>query len=127
MVAKANATIAFLKISFCNLTGKKELLVNYGPAHVGLYLYCMESIHTGQHSQAGNGTRQAARFIMNSSSHLASVTELLNKLNMPSLSSRRDNMKLITMYKLINYHISMSNNGLTLLHTPTRGHPYQYN
>jgi len=68
--------------------------------------------------------RRAARFIMNNYSHLASVTEMLNTPNLPSLSSRRDNMKLITMYKLINHHISK--NDLTLLHTSTRGHPYQY-
>ena len=70
--------------------------------------------------------RRAARFIVNNYSHLASVTEMLNRLNLPSLSSRRDNMKLITLCKLINHHISIPNNGLTLLHTSTRGHPYQY-
>ena len=70
--------------------------------------------------------RQAARFIMNNYSHLASVTEMLNRLNLLSLSSRRDNMELITLYKHINHHISIPNNDSTLLHTSTRGHPYQY-
>jgi len=67
--------------------------------------------------------RRAARFIIvNNYSHLASVIEMLNRLNLPSLSSRRDNMKLITLYKLINHHhISIPNNDLTLLHTSTCG------
>ena len=44
---------------------------------------------------------RAARFIMNSYFHLASVAEMLNELNLPSLSSRRDKMKLITCKSLL--------------------------
>ena len=69
---------------------------------------------------------RAAHFIMNRYSQMASVTEMLNKLNLPLLSCRRDNMKLITLYKLINHYISIPNNDLTLIHNPTRGHPYRY-
>jgi len=134
IVAKANATIGFLKRNFssCNLTVKKNCyltmvqpILDYACAVWSPYTQII--IHKLEMVQ-----HQAVCFIMNSYSHLASVTEILNKLNLPSLSSRRDNMKLISylvyiyIYKLINHHILISNNDLTLLHMSTWGHYYRY-
>ena len=45
---------------------------------------------------------RAACFITGSYYDHASVTAMLAKLNLPSLTQRTDNMKLVTFYKIIN-------------------------
>ena len=47
---------------------------------------------------------QAACFITNNY-HQASVTEMLMKLNLPSLSQRRNNLKLVMFHKVVNKQI----------------------
>ena len=125
IVANANSTIGILKRNFssCNQIVKKNCYLTM----VRPILDYAWSPYTQVNIQKLEMVQcQAIRFIMNNYSHLSSVTEMFNRLNLSSLSSRRDNMKLITLYKLINHHISIPNNDLTLLHTSTCGHPYQY-
>ena len=55
---------------------------------------------------------RAAYFITNNYSHQAGVTEMLKKLDLPSLSQRRDNLKLVTFHKVVNKQIQMPNNEL---------------
>ena len=45
--------------------------------------------------------RRAARFVFNDYSYDSSVTEMLQRLNWPNLSSCRDRLKAITIFKII--------------------------
>ena len=64
-------------------------MFNRGPFHNKRYRY-IEKIQ-----------RRAARFILNNYSWNTSVTQLLQKLNLPSLKSRRTCQKAIMIYKIV--------------------------
>jgi len=72
--------------------------------------------------------RRAARFVFNDYSYHSSVTEMLHRLNWPSLSSCRDQLKAITMFKIVHNLIDISPTYLTPV-TSTynwRGHPLKF-
>ena len=45
---------------------------------------------------------RAARFIMSNYTQMVSVTDMLTKLDLPSLDKRREMMKMIMMYRIVN-------------------------
>ena len=57
--------------------------------------------------------RHAARFVFNDYAFNSSVTEMLQRLNWPSLSSCRDYMKAVTMFKIVHNLIDIPLNHLT--------------
>jgi len=73
IVAKANTTISFLKWSFCNLTVKKMLL-NCDLDHAW--------VHTHRLTFISSKWSNIELLVSSCYSHLASVTEMLNKLNL---------------------------------------------
>ena len=69
--------------------------------------------------------RQAARFVMNNFSHYASVTQMLLNLKWLILAERREEQKVIMMFKITNHLNDISANSyltpVPMLHD-TRGH-----
>ena len=63
----------------------------------------------------------AAHFVTNDFSYHSSVTSMLNHLKWPSLEQRRNFLKLIMFYKILNGLVDVSIT-LTPLSTSTRGH-----
>ena len=63
----------------------------------------------------------AARFVTNDFSYHSSVTSMLTHLKWPSLKQRRNVLKLIMIYKILNGLVDVSIT-LTPLSTSTRGH-----
>ena len=86
--------------------------------------------------------RRAARFIVNCYSRYQSVSNILHRLNWPTLEEHRNELKLIMMYKIVHGHVhiqpilpviySFSNNGTIrghnnrLLQPATRTDIYKY-
>ena len=72
--------------------------------------------------------RRAARFITNNYSPWASVTDILDHLNLPTLEQRRNNLKLvITIYKMVHRQVHIDNrNYLIPTASQTRGHDQRF-
>lgn len=71
--------------------------------------------------------RRAARFSKNNYSWSTSVTGLINDLNWQSLQSRRSNLKLMMMYKIIHNLVTIPKNHYLILCTSsTRHHNFTY-
>ena len=68
--------------------------------------------------------RRAARFILNDYSWNTSVTQLLQKLNLPSLKSRRTCQKAIMIYKIIHSLVCIPSSHLIPNTSKTRHHQY---
>ena len=70
---------------------------------------------------------RAARFVFNSYTYNTSVSTLLDALNWPTLQQRRNNLKAIMMYKIINNLIRIpANQFLTPVSSSTRNHHHHY-
>ena len=68
--------------------------------------------------------RRAARFILNDYSWNTSVTQLLQKLNLPSLKSRRTCQKATMIYKIIHSLVCIPSSHLIPNTSKTRHHQY---
>ena len=69
---------------------------------------------------------QSARFIMGGYSSYSSVSDMLKRLQLPSLEHRRSNSNIILLYKTINNVISISSDDLVSLTLATRGHQHRF-
>ena len=78
-----------------------------------------------QKNQIEKIQRSAARFVTNDFSYHSSVTSMLTHLKWPSLEQRRNFLKLIMFYKILNDLVDVS---ITLapLSTSTRGHNQRF-
>ena len=70
--------------------------------------------------------RQSARFIMGDYSSCSSVSDMLKRLQLPSLEHHRSNASIILLYKTINNLISISSDDLVPLTLATRGHQHRF-
>ena len=71
--------------------------------------------------------RRAARFVSNNYNRLASVTEMLHHLKWDTLEARRNNLRVILLYKIINKLVDISpEKQLVLTNSITRGHSQRY-
>ena len=68
--------------------------------------------------------RRAVRFIMNNYTRMASVTDMLTKLDLPSLEKRREMMKMIMMYRIVNDLVKLDHSNLIPTIVQTRGHNF---
>ena len=68
--------------------------------------------------------RRAVRFIMNDFSRYSSVTSMIEQLGLPILKQRRNEAKLIMMYKILNNSVLIDHN-LEYNTNHTRGHPFK--
>ena len=82
------------------------------------HLQCQK--HQGEKVQ-----RSAAGFVINDFSYHSSVTSMLTHLKWPSLEQRRNFLKLIMFYKILNGLVDISIT-LTPLLTSTRGHNQRF-
>ena len=64
--------------------------------------------------------RRAARFCCNDFSSLSSVTRMMSSLNLPTLEQRRNNAKLIIMYKALNSSLCVPTDDFVPNHHPSR-------
>ena len=65
--------------------------------------------------------------ITNNYSPWASVTEILDHLNLPTLEQRQNNLKLVTMYKMVHRQVHIDNrNYLIPTASQTRGHDQRF-
>ena len=70
---------------------------------------------------------RAARFITLNYSPWASVTEMLHNLNLLTLEQRRNNLKLVMMYKIVHSQVQVeSGNYLIPIVSHTRGHDQRF-
>jgi len=72
--------------------------------------------------------RRAARFVCNDFSMYSSVTNMLNRMHWTTLETRRANLRLIMMFKIVNNLVEI-NAGTSLIRNnlPTRGHSNRFN
>jgi len=71
---------------------------------------------------------KGARFVCNNFSMHSSVTAMLNKLNWASLKDRRDNIRLLMMYKIFNNLVEIdSDSCLIRSDALMRGHSKRFN
>ena len=71
--------------------------------------------------------RSAARFVMGNFNRFSSVTSMLKELNWPSLQERRQQSRLIMMYKIFYDLVDIPwSQYLTRLPTSTRGHSSRF-
>ena len=67
--------------------------------------------------------RKAARFVCNDYSMYSSVTNILNRMHWSTLQIRRENLRLIMIYKIVNNLVEIeTGNSLIKNDLPTRGH-----
>ena len=129
VTCKANSANAFLRrnISSCTQQTKKlcylamvrpilEYASTVWSPYTNSSIYKLEMVQ-----------RRAARFITNNYSPWASVTEILDHLNLPTLEQRRNNLKLVMMYKMVHRLVHIDN-GTYLIPTAsqTRGHDQRF-
>ena len=140
---KANSVYGFLRRNFSNCTTKikgelyksmvrpiLEYACNVWCPHYNKDIQLIEAVQ-----------RRAARFCMNCYSRYESVTSMLEKLKWPTLTDRRDDLKLVMLYKIINGYVHVqqtlpltysSFNSVTrrhhkkILQPPTRTDIYKY-
>ena len=84
------------------------------------------SLYTKQDINRLEKVRQSARFIMGDYSSYSSVSDMLKRLQLPSLEHRRSNASIILLYKTINNLISISSDDLIPLTLATRGHQHRF-
>ncbi len=71
--------------------------------------------------------RRAARFVMNDYSSTSSVTTMLDSLQWPSLESRRENQRLVLMYKIVHGLVAVPSTKLVPADDRTRSnHQYKF-
>ena len=71
--------------------------------------------------------RKSVRFVCNDFSMYSSVTHMLNTKHWSTLKSRRDNLRLAMMYKIINNLVEVeTKNSLIRNGLPTRGHSCRF-
>ena len=70
--------------------------------------------------------RSAARYVMNDYSYYSSVSAMLDSLKWPTLDKRRNYLKLLTFFKIIQGLAIIPSISLTPLTTSTRGHSCRY-
>ena len=71
--------------------------------------------------------RRSARFVLNDFASLSSVTNMLQKLRWPTLEQRRNNSKVIMLYKIIHNIVYIEHSEVLTKNTnPTRGHSQRY-
>jgi len=70
--------------------------------------------------------RRAARFVHNSYSYSASVSSMLKSLGWPTLQARRNYLKLLLTYKILNAMISIPSDNFQRVNVNTRGHISHY-
>ena len=129
IVCKANSVYAFLRrnITSCPLQTKKMCylamvrpILKY--ASIVWSPYTNSNIHKLEMVQC-----RAARFITHNYSSWASVTEMLHNLNLPTFEQRRNNLKLVMMYKIVHSQVQVeSGNYLIPIVSNTRGHDQRF-
>ena len=72
------------------------------------------------------GQHQSARFIMGDYSPYSSVSDMLKRLQLPSLEHHRSNASIILLYNTINNLISISSDYLIPLTLATRDHQHRF-
>ena len=84
--------------------------------------------NTNQINQIEKIQRRAARYVQNRYHNTSSVQDMMDKLNWPTLQTRRLKTRLILLYKIIHHHVAIDPHGI--LHpadTRTRQtHPYTF-
>ena len=127
ITSKANSVYGFLRRNFNNCPAKtKSALYKSMVRPILEYASNVWSPHCNNHIHVVESVqRRAARFTVNCYSRYESVSSMLEKLNWPTLKERRDELKLIMLYKIIHGHAHVQPN-LPLTYSPsngtTRGH-----
>ena len=71
--------------------------------------------------------RKSVRFVLNHYARLSSVTSMLQKLGWPTLEQRRDNSKIIMLYKIIHNVVHIHYSDVLIENTNrTRGHSQRF-
>ena len=71
--------------------------------------------------------RKAARVVCNDYSMYSSVTNMLNRMHWTTLQVRRENLRLIMIYKIVNNLVEIdTGNSLIKNNLPTRGHSNRF-
>ena len=71
--------------------------------------------------------RKAARFVCNDYSMYSRVTNMLNRMHWTTLQVRRENLRLIMIYKIVNNLVEIDiGNSLIKNNLPTRGHSNRF-
>ena len=126
---KANATRGFLQrnISSCPSSIKEicyklmiRPIIEYASTiwapHLQNEILKLESIQ-----------RKSARFVLNDYARLSSVTSMLQKLGWPTLEQRRNNSKIIMLYKIIHNVVHIDYSDVLIEKTNcTRGHSQRF-
>ena len=131
ITGKANSVHGFMHRNFNNCPSKiksalyksmmrpiLEYAGNVWSPHCDKDIQCMERVQ-----------RRAARFAANCYSRYHSVTDMMQKLNWPTLKQRRNESKLVMMYKIIHGYVHIQST-LPLVQSftngVTRGHHNKY-
>ena len=129
VVNKANLTLGFLRqnLMHCPPTVK----INYYNSLIIPILEYACTSWTPRFQKDINNIKmvqcRAARFVFNSYTYNTSVSTLLDALNWPTLQQRRNNLKAIMMYKIINNLIRIpANQFLTPALSSTHNHHHHY-
>lgn len=127
---KANSTCAFLRrnISSCSTKVKAQCYTTLVRPNVE-YAATIWDPYTKQNiDKLEQVQRRAARFVNGDYSTYNSVSKMIKDLNWPSLQQRRQNMKVIMMYRIVYNLIAIpSQVYLTpVITTTTRGHSMRF-
>ena len=109
---KANSVYGFLHRNFNNCPAKtKSALYKSLVRPILEYASNVWSPHCNKDIQLIEAVqRRAARFTVNCYSRYESVSSMLEKLNWPTLKDRRNELKLVMMYKIIHGHVHVQPN-----------------
>ena len=124
--SRANSVIGFLHHNFhqCPTKTKSALYLSLVRPILEYAAIIWAPYHHSDINQLEAVQRRAARFTMNCYDRYQSVTNMLHRLDWPTLEKRRDHAKIIMMYKII-HNIVYIQPDLPLIYSNTfntRGH-----
>jgi len=123
--AKANSVRGFLQrnLTKCPLSVKSSCYTTLVRPILEYACTVWSPYHQHNIAKLEMVQRRAARFVANNYDRTASVTELLHRLQWDTLEARRNNLRVILLYKIINKIVDIYAEGqLIFANSVTRGH-----
>ena len=128
--AKANNTLAFLRrnLKYCPHQLKENAYISLVRSQLEYSLSIWDPYRAGDSNQMDRVQRRAARFVFSDYSYQSSVTDTLHKLGWKDLATRRKNLRLTLLDKMIHGLVAAPDSDyLTPADKRTRAlHPIKY-
>ena len=128
--AKANNTLAFLRrnLKYCPRQLKENAYISLVRSQLEYSASIWDPYRVGDSNQLDRVQRRAAKFVFSDYSYHSSVTDMIHKLGWKDLATRRKELRLTLLYKMVHGLVAVpASDYLTPADKRTRAlHPFKY-